>query len=139
MTTWTIANIPSQSGSLAVVTGANSGIGWHTALELARAGSEVILAARTETKGQDAVDRIRRQLPQAKVRFGLLDLASLDSVREFAAGISRESKLDLLVNNAGVMAIPRRQVTRDGFEMQFGTNFLGPFALTVLLLPTLQR
>ncbi len=106
---------------------------------LARAGSEVVLTARSEAKGQEAVDRILRQIPQAKVRFGLLDLASLDSVRAFAASMSHEAKLDLLVNNAGVMAIPERQVTKDGFEMQFSTNYLGPFALTLLLLPTLQR
>jgi NAD(P)-dependent dehydrogenase (short-subunit alcohol dehydrogenase family) len=91
---------------------------------LARAGSEVVLTARSEAKGQEAVDRILRQIPQAKVRFGLLDLASLDSVRAFAASMSHEAKLDLLVNNAGVMAIPERQVTKDGFEMQFSTNYL---------------
>src|SRR5580698_4362045 len=139
MKKWTVADIPSQRGKLAVVTGANSGIGWNTALELARAGAEVILAARTEAKGQDAVDRIRRLLPQAKVRFELLDLASLRSVRAFAAKVNTETKVDLLVNNAGVMAVPRRELTEDGFERQFGTNFLGPFALTVLLLPALQR
>jgi NAD(P)-dependent dehydrogenase (short-subunit alcohol dehydrogenase family) len=121
------------------VTGANSGIGWHTALELARAGSEVVLAARTEAKGRDAVERIRRQLPQAKVRAEILDLASLRSVRAFAAKIGSEAKLDLLVNNAGVMAVPKRQATEDGFELQFGTNFLGPFALTGLLMPVLLR
>jgi NAD(P)-dependent dehydrogenase (short-subunit alcohol dehydrogenase family) len=136
---WTVADIPSQKGKLAVVTGANSGIGWHTALELARAGSEVILAARTEEKGRDAVERIRRLLPQAKVRFEVLDLASLRSVRTFAAMVGSEAKLNLLVNNAGVMAVPKRQVTEDGFELQFGTNFVGPFALTGLLMPALQR
>jgi len=109
------------------------------ALELARAGSEVILAARSETKGRDAVDRIRRQLPPARVRFETLDLASLRSVQAFAAKVNREAKLDLLVNNAGVMAVPKRQVTKDGFELQFGTNFLGPFALTALLMPALER
>jgi NAD(P)-dependent dehydrogenase (short-subunit alcohol dehydrogenase family) len=139
MATWTVSDIPSQRGKLAVVTGANSGIGWNTALELARAGAEVILTARTKAKGQDAVDRIRRQLPQARVRFELLDLASQRSVRAFAAKLNGETKLDLLVNNAGVMRLPQRQVTEDGFEMQFGTNFFGPFALTVLLLPALQR
>ena len=139
MTKWTEANIPSQNGKLAVVTGANSGIGWNTALELARAGCEVILTARTQAKGQDAIDRILRQIPKAKVRYELLDLASLQSVRAFAAKIGREPKLDLLINNAGVMRLPQRQVTEDGFEVQFGTNFLGPFALTVLLLPALQR
>jgi len=139
MTRWTTKDIPPLTGRLAVVTGANSGIGWNTALELARAGSEVVLTARSEAKGQEAMDRILRQVPKAQVRFGLLDLASLDSVRTFAARTNGEAKLDLLVNNAGVMAIPKRQVTQDGFEMQFGTNYLGPFALTMLLLPALQR
>ena len=139
MTKWALADIPSLHGRLAVVTGANSGIGWHTALELARAGSEVILASRTEAKGRDAVDRIRRQLPQARVRAEVLDLASLRSVQIFAARIDREAKLDLLVNNAGVMSVPTRQVTEDGFELQFGTNFLGPFALTMSLMPALMR
>jgi NAD(P)-dependent dehydrogenase (short-subunit alcohol dehydrogenase family) len=105
MTKWTLADIPSLHGRLAVVTGANSGIGWHTALELARAGSEVILASRTEAKGRDAVDRIRQEVPQAKVRTHALDLASLRSVQSFAAKIDREAKLDLLINNAGVMSV----------------------------------
>jgi NAD(P)-dependent dehydrogenase (short-subunit alcohol dehydrogenase family) len=134
---WTTANIPPQTGKLAIVTGANSGIGWYTALELARAGSEVILTVRSEAKGQDAVARIRQQLPQSKVRYEILDLASLASVREFAAKVNAEPKLDLLINNAGVMNIPRRVLTPDGFERQFGTNFLGHFALTGLLMPAL--
>jgi NAD(P)-dependent dehydrogenase (short-subunit alcohol dehydrogenase family) len=138
MTAWTEADIPSQTGRISVVTGANSGIGWNTALELARAGGEVILTARTAAKGSDAVERIRREVPRAKVRYELLDLASLRSVREFAARIGGE-KLDLLVNNAGVMRLPAREVTEDGFERQFGTNFLGPFALTLLLMPALKR
>ena len=136
---WTAADVPSQKGKLAVVTGANSGIGWFTALELARAGGEVILTTRTEAKGQDAVERIRRELPQAEVSFELLDLASLGSVRAFATKIGAEAKLDLLVNNAGVMNVPTRELTGDGFELQFGTNFLGPFALTGLVMPVLQR
>lgn len=139
MTKWTIADIPSQKGKLAIITGGNSGIGWHTALELARAGGEVILTARTEAKGRDAVEKIRQQLPQAKVRYEVLDLASLKSVRSFAAGIGNEPKLDLLINNAGVMAVPKRQLTEDGFELQFGTNHLGHFALTMLLMPALQH
>ena len=139
LTKWTPADIPSLRGRLAVVTGANSGIGWHTALELARAGSEVILASRTEAKGRDAVDRIRREVLRAKVRAEVLDLASLRSVQSFAARIDREAKLDLLINNAGVMSVPKRQATDDGFELQFGTNFLGPFALTMSLIPALMR
>src|SRR5258708_16661372 len=139
MTKRTPADIPSLHGRLAVVTGANSGIGWHTALELARAGSEVILATRMEPKGRDAVDRIRQEVPQAKVRAEALDLASLRSVQSFAAKIDREAKLDLFVNSAGVMSGPTRQVTEDGFELQFGTNSLGPFALTMSLMPALMR
>src|SRR5208337_2586613 len=92
-------------------------------LELARAGAEVILPVRTEAKGRDAVEKIRRELPQASVRAEVLDLASLRSVHLFAAQVSAEPKLDQLVNNAGVMAVPKRQTTEDGFELQFGTNF----------------
>ena len=139
MTKWALADIPSLHGRLAVVTGANSGIGWHTALELARAGGDVILASRTESKGRDAVDRIWQQLPHARVRLEVLDLASLRSVQSFAARIGGEAKLDLLINNAGVMSVPKRQVTEDGFELQLGTNFLGPFALTMSLMPALMR
>ena len=138
MTKWSAADIPSQEGRVAVVTGANSGIGWHTALELARAGSEVILTVRSEDKGLSAVEGIRRLLPRARVRGELLDLASLQSVRAFAVRLEHEPRLDLLVNNAGVMAVPTREVTEDGFERQFGTNYLGPFALTGLLLPVLR-
>ncbi|HEY0264992.1 MAG TPA: oxidoreductase [Granulicella sp.] len=139
MKKWTIADIPSQTGKLAVVTGANSGIGWNTALELARAGAEVVIAARSPEKGSDAVERIKNQLPKASVRYDVLDLADLRSVRAFAERINEAPKLDLLVNNAGVMAVPTRKLTADGFEMQFGTNYLGPFALTLLLVPALQR
>lgn len=136
---WTTADIPPQHRRLAVVTGANSGIGWRTALELARAGSEVILAARSREKGADAVARIRRELPQAKLHAEILDLASLKSVRAFAAKLENEPKLDLLINNAGVMALPARELTENGFERQFGVNFLGHFALTTLLIPALLR
>ncbi|HEY2152254.1 MAG TPA: oxidoreductase [Vicinamibacterales bacterium] len=139
MPKWTTADIPALAGTRSVVTGANSGIGWYTALELARAGSEVILAARSETKGRDAAERILREVPEARVRPAILDLASLASVRAFAALVDREPRLDLLVNNAGVMLVPTRRTTADGFELQFGTNFLGPFVLTALLMPTLRR
>ncbi len=139
MSKWTVADIPSQAGKLAIVTGANSGIGWHTALELARAGAEVVLAVRAEEKGRSAAERITRQIPAAKVRFELLDLADLKSVRAFACKLNQEKKLDLLVNNAGVMAIPKRRKSVDGFEMQLATNYLGHFALTLLLMPALQR
>jgi NAD(P)-dependent dehydrogenase (short-subunit alcohol dehydrogenase family) len=136
---WTVADIPPQGGRLAIVTGANSGIGFETALELARAGADVIVACRSEAKGLDAVARIQARYSGAKVRFEPLDLASLASVAAFAARINaRETKLDLLINNAGVMALPQRQVTQDGFEMQLGVNFLGHFALTAQLLALLR-
>jgi NAD(P)-dependent dehydrogenase (short-subunit alcohol dehydrogenase family) len=139
MSSWTSRNIPSQAGKLAVVTGANSGIGWNTALELARAGAEVVVAARDERKGKEAIQRIKQALPQGKLSFEQLDLASLRSIRAFAARLNREPKIDLLVNNAGIMSIPRRELTADGFEKQFGTNHLAHFAHTLLLLPLLQR
>jgi NAD(P)-dependent dehydrogenase (short-subunit alcohol dehydrogenase family) len=124
-----------------LITGANSGIGFHTALELARHGAELILPARTEAKAQDAVNRIRAEVPDAKVHTDLLDLADQSSVRAFAARTIERfpgQSLDLLINNAGVMAIPTREVTVDGFERQFATNYLGPFALTALLLPSIK-
>jgi NAD(P)-dependent dehydrogenase (short-subunit alcohol dehydrogenase family) len=136
---WTVAQIPSQRGRVAVVTGANSGIGWQAALELARAGGEVILAARTAAKAEDAAARIRSEVPGAQLRTELLDLADLASVRAFAAKLAALPKIDLLVNNAGVMNVPTRQLTNAGFELQLGTNFLGPFALTALLMPALLR
>ena len=120
-----------------MVTGANSGLGFETALALARAGAHVVLACRDQAKGGDALDRARQVVPAADVRLELLDLADLASVRTFADGFSAgHDGLDILVNNAGVMAIPRRE-TADGFEMQFGTNHLGHFALTGLLLDSL--
>ena len=126
---WSTRDIPDQSGRVAVVTGANSGIGFHAALELARAGARVVVGARSRERGEQAVARMT-----GDVELRLLDLADLASVREFAASL--DGPLDLLVNNAGVMAIPRR-TTADGFEMQLGTNHLGHFALTGLLLPRL--
>lgn len=132
--------IPSQSGRLAVVTGATGGLGYETALALAGAGAEVVLASRSDTKGADALARLRAAHPGAAVRFERLDLASLDSVAAFAERLLAESRgIDLLVNNAGVMALPERQVTVDGFERQLATNYLGHFALTARLLPLLRR
>jgi NAD(P)-dependent dehydrogenase (short-subunit alcohol dehydrogenase family) len=133
---WTAADIPDLTGRRAIVTGANSGIGYHTALELARHGADVLLACRSAERGAAALGRIRAELPGASVALGSLDLSSLESVRMFAAG--HEAPLDILVNNAGVMALPRRS-TADGFEMQFGTNHLGHFALTGLLLEALRH
>ncbi len=139
---WTAELIPSQSGRRVLITGANSGIGFETALELARRGAEIILPARSMAKAKDAVDRIRREIPSASIIPGVLDLASQASVREFASWYSTQypgPSIDLLINNAGVMAIPKRELTVDGFERQFATNFLGPFALTALLYPHVRQ
>jgi NAD(P)-dependent dehydrogenase (short-subunit alcohol dehydrogenase family) len=137
---WTVADIPSQAGRRAIVTGANSGIGYHAALELARHGAHVLLACRDTAKGASALARIRAELPTAHAEVVHLDLASLSSVHAFAqAELALNAPLDLLINNAGVMAPPKRLETADGFELQFGTNVLGHFALTALLLPALQR
>jgi NAD(P)-dependent dehydrogenase (short-subunit alcohol dehydrogenase family) len=137
---FTTADIPSQAGKLAIVTGANSGIGYETALELARAGAQVVLAVRNKEKGLSAALGIAKQIPGAKVIVELLDLASLASIASFAARIAENhAQLDILINNAAVMALPTRQTTQDGFEMQFGVNYLGHFALTAQLLPLLRN
>ncbi|MBK1721184.1 SDR family oxidoreductase [Thiocystis violacea] len=137
---WTTADIPSQDGRLAVITGGTGGLGYETALALAAAGAEVVLAGRNDSKGANAVARIRAAHPDATARFERLDLASLASVAAFAEVLLAENRgIDLLVNNAGVMALPGRQVTVDGFERQFATNYLGHFALTARLLPLLRR
>jgi NAD(P)-dependent dehydrogenase (short-subunit alcohol dehydrogenase family) len=136
---WTVADIPAQRGRLAIVTGVG-GLGYEAALELARAGCNVVLAGRNQAKGRGSIDRIQTAVPQASIRFELLDLASLASVKHFAARmIDDDRPLDVLVNNAGVMSPPLRQQTLDGFELQFGTNYLGHFALTMQLLPLLLR
>jgi NAD(P)-dependent dehydrogenase (short-subunit alcohol dehydrogenase family) len=135
---WGVRDIPTQSGKLAVVTGANGGLGYETALELARAGAEVILAGRSEPKGLEALGRMRDAVPGAILRFEKLDLASLASITAFANRLSEDGRpIDVLVNNAGVMSLPKRETTADGFERQFGTNHLGHFALTAQLLPLL--
>ena len=140
MATWTTSDIPDQAGKLAVVTGATGGLGLETALGLAGAGAEVILAGRNPTKGRAAETLIRERHPDAKVRFELLDLASLTSVKAFADRMLAAGRpIDILVNNAGVMALRKRETTADGFEMQFGTNYLSHFALTARLLPLLER
>src|SRR5580692_1333315 len=133
------ADIPSQLGRTAVVTGATGGLGYETALVLARAGAEVVLTGRDDRKGQAAIDRIGREALGARVGYEHLDLASLASIADFAQRMQSRPALDMLINNAGVMALPRRQTTADGFEMQFGTNYLGHFALTARLLPLLRR
>jgi len=126
---WTADQIPEQRGRRAIVTGANSGLGLITARELARHGAHVILACRDTTKGERAADAIRADAAGAQVDVARLDLADLASVADFAAQDQAAGPLDLLVNNAGLMAPPRR-TTKDGFELQLGTNHLGHFALT---------
>ena len=131
---WTAEDIPDQSGRTAVITGANSGLGLETARELARHGAHVVLAVRSIENGEAAVTNISATVPDAALELLELDLASLDSVRASAAELhDRFEGVDLLVNNAGVMYTPRQQ-TADGFEMQFGTNHLGHFAWTGLVL-----
>jgi NAD(P)-dependent dehydrogenase (short-subunit alcohol dehydrogenase family) len=132
---WSAHDIPDQTGRTAVVTGGNSGIGYCAARELARRGAHVLLACRSEQRGEAAVRRIEAEVPSAKVEYRQLDLADLATVRAFAAKLGTD-RLDLLVNNAGVMAVPYGK-TVDGFETQFGVNHLGHFALTGLLLPHL--
>ncbi|MET9467312.1 oxidoreductase [Streptomyces sp. NPDC006544] len=136
---WKAAHMPGQSGRTAVVTGANSGIGYVAARELARHGASVVLACRSAARGHAAEVRLRAEVPGAQVQFLPLDLADLASVREFVAAYGQRrdgDTLDLLVNNAGVMALPYGR-TADGFETQFGVNHLGHFALTGLLMPRL--
>ncbi|MFI8995068.1 oxidoreductase [Streptomyces sp. NPDC053542] len=132
---WNTSHIPDLTGKLAVVTGANSGLGYVTARELARRGAKVILACRDKDRGAAAAAQLHSEVPASDVEMRTLDLADLASVRGFAADLA-PARLDLLINNAGVMALPHRR-TADGFEMQFGTNHLGHFALTGLLLPAL--
>jgi NAD(P)-dependent dehydrogenase (short-subunit alcohol dehydrogenase family) len=135
---WTADRIPDQGGRIAVVTGANSGLGLITARELARAGARVALACRNTDKGDEAQREISEEVPDAETEVFALDLADLASIRSFASDFTKSHPgLDLLVNNAGLMAPPRR-TTKDGFELQFGTNHLGHFALTGLLLPSLE-
>lgn len=139
-TEWTAEDIPLLEGRRFIITGANTGIGYQAALKLARRGAELVLACRDRRKGEAAMAKIRDDAPTSHVEVAVLDLASLDSVRRFAdVELARERPLHVLINNAGVMALPKRTQTADGFEMQFGTNVLGHFALTGLLLPALER
>jgi NAD(P)-dependent dehydrogenase (short-subunit alcohol dehydrogenase family) len=134
---WSTADVPDQSGRVAIVTGANTGLGYHTAEVLAQCGAHVVLAVRNLEKGNLALARIVAANPRADVTLQELDLSSLASVRAAATAMrSAYPRIDLLINNAGVMWTPK-QVTADGFEMQFGTNHLGHFALTGLLLDNL--
>jgi NAD(P)-dependent dehydrogenase (short-subunit alcohol dehydrogenase family) len=142
---WTTADMPDQHGRTAVVTGANTGIGYETALALAEKGAHVVLACRSEERGAEALQRIERAHPAgsadrvARTELVLLDLADLDSVRRFAEDfLETHDRLDLLVNNAGVM-VPPFGTTEDGFELQIGVNFMGHFALTGLLVERLRE
>ncbi len=139
-TEWTAEQIPRLKGRRFIITGANTGIGYHAALKLARRDAELVLACRDEARGKAALHRLLDEAPAAHVELAKLDLASLDSVRRFAdAELAKQRPLHVLINNAGVMALPKRMETADGFEMQFGTNVLGHFALTGLLLSALER
>ena len=134
---WTANDIPDQTGRIAVVTGANGGLGLETARELARKGALVVMGVRNQEKAERAVADIEAEVPDAKLELRVLDLASLVSVKAFAERVIAEHpRIDLLINNAGVMAIPH-SFTDDGFETQFGTNHLGHFALTAQLMPAL--
>ncbi|MCU4745473.1 MULTISPECIES: oxidoreductase [unclassified Streptomyces] len=132
---WTVRDIPDLRGRTIVVTGANSGLGYVTARELARRGAHVVLACRDRRRGAQALERLLGQVPEARAELRLLDLGDLSSVRAFAAGFA-DQPLDVLINNAGLMAVPYATTT-DGFETQFGVNHLGHFALTGLLLDQL--
>ena len=135
---WTAQQIPALTGKTALITGANSGIGYQAALELARHGAHVLLAVRNPAKGQEALIRLLREAPGASAEVVELDVASLQSILSFSKTFAATARpLDILINNAGVMALPTRELTADGFERQFGTNHLGHFALTGLLIPQL--
>lgn len=131
--------VPDQRGGFAVVTGANSGLGFGLAKRLSAAGAEVVMAIRDRAKGEEAIAAIRREVPAAKLIIKHLDLSSLKSVAALGEEPAAEGRpIDILINNAGIMTPPHRQETRDGFELQFGTNHLGHFALTGHLLPLLR-
>ncbi len=136
---WNTSDIPDQSGRVAIVTGANSGLGLATSRQLARAGARVVMACRDRDRGEAALAAVLSSTPEGEVELCSLDLASLTSVEDLATGLLAEHPaIDLVINNAGVMATPRR-LTEDGFELQFGVNHLGHFALTGRLLPALLR
>jgi NAD(P)-dependent dehydrogenase (short-subunit alcohol dehydrogenase family) len=140
MARWTAADMPDQRGRLVLITGPTSGIGFEAASQLAGRGAEVVLLGRNAARGEAALARIRSRHRNANVEFEIVDLASLASVRAFTDRfLSGGPVIDVLINNAGVMGIPRRRLTVDGFEVQFGTNHLGHFALTALLVPALLR
>ena len=132
------ADVPQQTGRTVLITGANTGIGWEAARVLAARGARVLLGCRSESKGQQAMARLRAVHAEADLACVQIDLASLASVQRAAAEVTKESRLDVLINNAGVMVPPYGR-TEDGFELQFGVNHLGHFALTAHLLPMLRE
>jgi len=137
---WKTSDIPKLDGKNVLITGAAGGLGYWTALSLATAGATVLLGGRNEKKGKDALDKIKGAFPQAKISFVYIDNANLSSVADFAKDFNaKQEALDIIVCNAGVMAIPTRQTTVDGFELQLGTNHLSHFALVGQLLPSLKR
>jgi NAD(P)-dependent dehydrogenase (short-subunit alcohol dehydrogenase family) len=139
---WTVQDIPSQEGRVAVVTGATSGIGFYTAKELTRKGATVIMPARDMRKAKEAAARIEAEVPKARLYLAKLDLGEFDSVREFGEQLRRRygtASLDLLVNNAGIMALPKRTLNSQGLELQMATNYFGPFLLTALLFPLMKE
>jgi NAD(P)-dependent dehydrogenase (short-subunit alcohol dehydrogenase family) len=137
---WSTSDIPSQKGRIVLITGGTSGMGYEDALALARAGADVIIAARSPERGAQAIARIRESVPDAKVQFEAVDLANLSSVSDLAQRLQRKlPRLDVLINNAAIMAPPERGTSADGFELQLATNYLGHFALTGLLVPLLRQ
>jgi len=136
---WHSLDVPDQYGRRVIITGANTGLGYQIARVLAGAGAEVVMAVRDLDRGQAAAQRIRDQVNDAKLRIIHLDLADLASVHDFAATEAAAGPIDLLINNAGLMLVPSRVVTRDGFESHMGVNHLGHFALTAGLLPALLQ
>ncbi|MCE0463283.1 SDR family oxidoreductase [Pseudomonas sp. 20TX0172] len=137
---WSTRDMPSQKGRIILITGGTSGMGYEDALALSRAGAEVIIAARNPERGAQAIARIRQAVPDARVQFETLDLADLSSVRGLAERLNRRlPRLDVLINNAAIMAPPERGTSADGFELQLATNYLGHFALTGLLVPLLRQ
>ncbi|BBZ13350.1 SDR family oxidoreductase [Mycobacterium branderi] len=139
MATDLVAKVPDLSGKLAVVTGSNSGLGFGLARRLSAAGADVVMAIRNRAKGEAAIDQIRATVPDASLTIKPLDLSSLASVAALGEQLNSEGRpIDILINNAGVMTPPHRDTTADGFELQFGSNHLGHFALTAHLLPLLR-
>lgn len=137
---WTVADMPNLAGKTAIVTGATAGLGLVAATELAAHGADVTMAVRDVARGEKAARAIIDAYPEANVQVAVLDLTSLASITEFANGFTKKHKrLDILINNAGIMGVPKRETTADGFEAQFGTNHLGHFALTGLLLPVISK